>query len=131
MTILLPLAALADDSGKCGDNLTWTYDSATETLTISGNGPMWHYNLYFGEGSKAPWVHYGFYYSIKAIIIENGVTSIGDSAFSGCSGLTSINIPNSVTSIEDYAFYGCSSLASITIPNSVTSIGGSAFSGCI
>ena len=63
-------------------------------------------------------------------IIPNSVTSIGDYAFTYCSGLTSITIPNSVTSIGAAAFSGCSKLTSVTIPNSVTSIGGSAFSGC-
>ena len=66
----------------------------------------------------------------KNTTIPNSVTSIGGSAFYGCSSLTSINIPNSVTSIGVSAFYGCSSLTSINIPNSVTSIGGSAFYGC-
>ena len=66
----------------------------------------------------------------KNSVIPNGITRIGDYAFSGCSGLTSISIPNSVTSIGGSAFDGCSGLTSITIPNSVTSIGGSAFSGC-
>ena len=62
--------------------------------------------------------------------ISYPVTSIGNSAFSNCTGLTSFTIPNSVTSIDNYAFRDCSGLTSVTIPNSVTSIGGSAFYGC-
>ena len=58
------------------------------------------------------------------------ITSIGDSAFYGCSGLKSVTIGNNVTSIGNYAFYGCSGLTSVTIPNSVTSIGSLAFSEC-
>ena len=67
---------------------------------------------------------------LTSFTIPNSVTNIGNSAFSGCSSLTSIAIPNSVTSIGNRAFYNCSGLTSITIPNSVTSIGNSAFSGC-
>ena len=62
--------------------------------------------------------------------IPNSVTSIGNYAFSDCSGLTSVTIPNSVTSIGYNAFRGCSGLKSVTIPNSVTSIGEYAFYGC-
>lgn len=65
----------------------------------------------------------------KNTIISNSVTSIGDYAFTGCSGLTSVLIPNSVKSIGFQAFYGCNGLASVTIPNSVMSIGESAFDG--
>ena len=63
-------------------------------------------------------------------VIPNTVTSIGEQAFSGCRGLTSVTIPNSVTSIGRQAFSGCSGLTSVTIPNSVTSIGEYAFSAC-
>ena len=68
--------------------------------------------------------------NLTSITIPNNVISIGSSAFSSCSGLTNITIPNSVTSIEKSTFYGCSGLTSVTIPSSLTSIGESAFSGC-
>ena len=67
---------------------------------------------------------------LSGITIPEGVTSIGDSAFSGCSSLSGITIPEGVTSIGDSAFSGCSGLSGITIPEGVTSIGDSAFSGC-
>ena len=76
----------------------------------------------------APW--YSQRKKIKKVVIENEVTSIGNYAFYGCSGLTSVTIPNSVTSIGRSAFSGCSGLTSLTIPNSVTSIGDAAFYGC-
>ena len=63
--------------------------------------------------------------------IPNSVTSIGNGAFSRCSGLTSVTIPNSVTSIGENAFYDCSGLTSITIPNSVAGIGKQAFWHCL
>ncbi len=66
----------------------------------------------------------------NTISIPNTVTSIGESAFEGCSGLTSVTIPNSVTSIGESAFEGCSGLTSVTIPNSVTSIRECAFRYC-
>ena len=75
---------------------------------------------------------YAFYgcTGLTSITIPNSVTSIGDYAFDYCNGLTSITTPDSVTSIGDYAFRNCSGLTSITIPDSVTSIGDYAFYGC-
>ena len=67
---------------------------------------------------------------VKEVAVPNNVTSIGDYAFSGCTGLTSITIPDGVTSIGDYAFSGCTGLTSITIPDGVTSIGNGAFNKC-
>ena len=128
LTLFLALAAsvapLFAQSGTCGDNLTWTLDTESGILTISGTGAMANYTY----SSKAPW--YSYRESIKTVTIDNSVTSIGEYAFYECSKLTSITIPNSVTSIGDYAFGFCSSLTSVTIPNSVTSIGNNAFYNC-
>lgn len=120
---LLPIMASADDSGTCGDNLTWSYMEATKTLTIKGEGAMSDFSNYY---PRASW----YTHSIQNVIIESGVTSIGSFAFYDCKNLTSIMIPNSVTSIGVSAFYGCNGLTSVTIPNSVNSIDYFAFREC-
>jgi hypothetical protein len=108
-------------SGTCGDNVTWklTSSSSSLILTISGTGAM---------NSSSPWTNYRP--DITSVVIEDGVTSIGDKAFYSCKKLSSITIPSSVTSIGDFAFYSCEGMTSITIPSSVTSIGDYAFRGC-
>ncbi len=121
--MLLPMVASADESGTCGENLTWTFVESTGTLTISGSGEMTNYSYL-----EVPW--HNFRNNITKVIINSGVTTIGERAFSGCSGLTSITIPDGVTTIGGSAFYGCSGLISITIPDGVTSIGNDAFYQC-
>ena len=111
------------DSGSCGENVTWTL-TADGTLTISGTGAMTDYTY----DSRSPWYSCRTY--IKRVVMQQGVTSIGDYAFAYCVSLTSVTIPDGVTSIGDSAFSGCAALTSVTIPGSVTSIGGGAFSGC-
>ena len=130
LTMLLSIVSVVDFSayadtlttGKCGDNVKYSFESDTGTLTISGTGDMYDYS-----SNKSVFYDNG---KIKTVIIEKGVTSIGNYAFENCSSLESVTIPDSVTSISSWAFYYCTSLASITIPDSVTSIGFCAFSGC-
>ena len=112
-------------SGECGaegNNLTWTLNTQTGGLEISGTGAMKNY--YYDD--RAPW----YFYYITSVTIGNEVTTIGNWAFSYCYELKSITIPNSVTSIGNYAFYYCSGLTEITIPEGVTSISSRAFSYC-
>ena len=109
--------------GNRQDNLTWTL-TADGKLTISGTGAMKDYNA--ADNLSPAYMNS----DVKKVVIEDGVTSIGELAFFKCSNLTNITIPDSVTCIEYAAFHGCSSLSSITIPNSVTSIGVYAFVIC-
>ena len=108
--------------GSCGDNVSWVLP-LDGTLTISGTGAMEDYDI-----DNAPW--YSFRSQVKSVVIEDGVTRIGISAFKNCDALTDVTIPNGVSSIGEYAFSDCSSLTSVTIPGSVTKIGGSVFYDC-
>ena len=117
--IIATLSSFAQ-SGTTGP-LTWSISDST--LTISGTGAM---PDYYATGT--PW--YDYRQTIKNVVISDGVTSIGNSAFFGFRSLTSVSIPNSVTRLEGGAFSDCSALTQITIPNSVTSIGANAFHSC-
>jgi len=122
MCLSIAISSFAQQSGQLTETITWELDSEG-TLTIRGTGDMPDYNH-----STTPWDE--FRESIKEVIISEGVTSIGGSAFAFCSNLTSIAIPEGVTNIPQTAFYVCGSLTSVTIPNSVTSIGHAAFAHC-
>lgn len=118
-------------SGTCGDNLTWELDG--DVLTIRGTGPMQDYGYQDGESlacvvrsSQSPWQDM----EIRQVILEPGITSIGNAAFALCYELRSVTIPDTVTRIGDAAFNSCFELWSVNIPNSVTYIGQKAFTAC-
>ena len=122
---LVPIMASAETtatSGTCGENVTWTL-SDDGTLTISGTGDMEDYSY----GNYSPFERNQ---SIKTVVIENGVTSIGNMMFYYTTSLKSVTIPDSVTSIGNTAFAYCWGLKGITIPDSVKSIGSLAFYDC-
>lgn len=108
--------------GDFGGDLHWSLDD-NGTLTISGTGKMTDFGYY-----EAPWDKDKT--KIKTVVIKDGVTSIGTSAFYGYLALTSVTIPEGVTEIGTNAFYGCNALKNISVPASVTSIGASAFEDC-
>ena len=112
------------DSGTCGINLTWTLD-ADGLLTISGTGAMPDYVLI---DTYAPW--YNSRESVKSVIINSGVTRIGNRAFFMCSELTSIVIPDSVTWVGVFLFAECKKLTSAAMSNNLTTIGTRMFTSC-
>lgn len=121
---LLPMGAMADEaqSGTCGDDLTWVLENSV--LTISGTGKMDDYGL-----KDAPW--HDARDVVTGIVIGDGVTSIGNSAFRGFYALTSVTIGKKVASIGDWAFGQCAKLGDVTLPGGLKTIGGTAFSGCV
>ena len=136
-----------DPSGDCGTGVTWALTLSSGVLTISGSGDMDDFTSP-DDSNPAPWLS-SHASAITSVVIESGVSHIGNAAFQTCSnltsvtipegvtsigesafsdtGLTTVEIPSSVTSIEDFAFADCSALTSVTIPNGVTSIGDGAF----
>ena len=141
--MLMYANAFAAATGRCGNSITWTLDDSGN-LTLSGSGEMWN-NGYDDSPFKdyeirKATVKYGITSigesaflgcrGMTELILPNSVMSIGGNAFEGCSGLTELTLPNSVESIADDAFHGCRGLTELTLPNSVTSIGDGAFRGC-
>jgi hypothetical protein len=112
--------------GADGSNLTWSLNTSTQTLTIEGNGEIADYGSI--RVGWAPWHEYKE--DVVSVVIGDGVTSIGEYAFSDCSSMTSVTFGQGVTSIKKSAFSDCKILTSVTIPKNVTSIGNNAFAYC-
>lgn len=114
-------ASASVTNGTCGENVTWSFDENTGTFTVSGTGDM---DNYFTP-EETPW--YPLVDSVKSIKINNGVTSIGNCAFTWFENAETVTIPESVTKIGDHAFYDCSKLQHIDIPENIMFIGDASF----
>ncbi|MBO4288674.1 MAG: leucine-rich repeat protein [Lachnospiraceae bacterium] len=117
------VTAYADIGGSCGGNTTWILGNSG-TLTIFGTGTMGNYT----SSNQAPW--YEHREEIKAIVVNEGVTGIGNYAFMDCTALKKVTFPETLNRLGSGVFYNCKALASITIPDGVAGIGSSAFYGC-
>ena len=109
-------------SGTYGENITWTFDDSTGTLTFSGSGDM----ADTPAGECTPWEK-NFCTEVKHIIINDGITNIGMNAFYTIEKAVDIHIPQSVTVIKDGALKGCESIEELRLPNGLKSIGSGAF----
>lgn len=113
-------------SGTCGAdsaNIRWSLDDETGRLVLTGRGAMADW-----ERGKTPWFAHKAH--IRRVDFQDGITSIGNAAFAGCTHLDSVLLPNSVISIGETAFEECTGLATLSLSDSLRSIGGSAFFQC-
>lgn len=111
-------------SGDCGTNAHYSFNGSTGVLTISGTGET--DNTY--SSSTIPW--YSYSALVTSVVVEEGITTIGQYFFSGLTNLSSVSLPSTLTAINKNAFSSCSTLTSITIPTGVTTLGSSAFASC-
>ena len=127
----VPVSARAEeaDSGKCGDDITWSFVDGV--LTLTGTGPMYDYEeVYIGEGlfASTPWM--GFADEITTVVLSDGITKVGNYAFAFCESLSRIVFSSDIQSIGDYAFYWCWSLYELVIPEGVTELGNHIVQSC-
>lgn len=118
------IASAETISGSCGSGVTYTFDKETGLFTVSRSGIMDPFP--WGQDNTRPW--YSYIEDIKKVVIEEGITSIGQYCFKGCTNLTEISFSSTVNRIEGNAFSDCTSLTKVVIPN-VTQLAG-AFTDC-
>ncbi len=123
MSACVPFALAADTvaEGSCGENLHWVLN-ADGVLTVSGVGAMEDYP------AGAPWISYSM--KVTSVVVQEGVTTIGNAAFRACSRVNTVSLPKSLTAIGDEAFRGCSAITSITVPEKTEKLGDRAFFAC-
>ena len=112
------VAAAMAANGNAGKDVKW--DLTNRVLTISGTGPMKDFS------KDRPWYHP----NVEKLIVEEGVTSIGDNLCYECKNLVDISLPSTLKSIGNSAFQSCNKLTYVSLPSSLVSIGNSAFQSC-
>ena len=126
------ICTVCNNYGICGDNLIWTRGAGE--LRISGTGDMYDYEQIgeeqYEKTSTTPWHGIAGGRFVCTVIIEEGVTSIGDNAFYNLENFGEVQIADSVTKIGAAAFQDCKLLEEVTLPDSVTEVGAGAFKGC-
>lgn len=127
MSLFVCMGALAGNNGSIGENLKWAF--ADGTLTISGKGEMEHAegNSGYAWGTDNQSLDRN---SIKKIVVEEGVTTLGEYIFWDCESLTEVKLPKTLTTLGKQCFKSCTSLKSITLPNNISLIEESAFENC-
>ena len=120
----------SENKGVCGNDVYWNYSKESKTLTISGTGAMWDYDSPLNSTtlSYTPWE--SFKSNIVHIIIDEGVSTVGDWAFCKCENVSTVSLPNTLKTIGKYSFDDCKTLKSMVIPDNVISLEEAAFSGC-
>ena len=129
MSLLVCIGALAGNNGTIGDNLKWTFTN-DGTLTISGTGEMQHAdgNSVYAWGTDNHTLNRSL---IKKVVVEEGITSLGEYIFWDCQSLTEVKLPNSLTALRKECFKHCSVLRSITFPAPISILGERAFEECM
>ena len=124
--VAMMMPAHAEDSGSCGEHLTWAYDPSTKTFTVSGYGAMKDYS----NAGDRPWDALAS--EVESLVLPEGLTYVGMRAFSGFNNaaLTTINWPSTLTSLGMNAFVYCNGLKTLTIPECMTDFSAGAFRGC-
>ena len=117
-------ASAAETSGTCGRSATWSFNSATGTLTISGTGAVKTEDLM----AEKQW--YPFLDQIKSVVVEPGILELESYAFAYCKNLQRVSLPKTLVSMIDMVFYKCTSLKSIDLPDSIVNLGGGVFMNC-
>ena len=107
------------DSGTCGEDLTWAFDPDTGTITISGTGSMTDYSN--TSTNEIPW--YSYASEITAVVVEEGVTTIGEAAFYQCSNLAQLTLPSTLASIGRNAF-SYTAITELELPDGLLTLGG-------